>query len=140
MRTNKIAEIKQLFPNVSGSRFTIAMFYKFFIGDLVPPDVEKMIYLDSDIIVNLDIAELWKINLGDKIFATVPEIANYESAEIMNYKPLCRNNLVDVEDYFNAGVLLMNLKTLRTEDKIILDGIKFRGTKPNYKFFDQTII
>ena len=47
--------------------------------------------------------------------------------------------IVREEDYFNAGVFLMNLKRLRGEEEKILDGMKFRGEHPEFWMFDQCI-
>lgn len=37
-------------------------------------DVEKVIYLDSDLIVNLDISTLWNINIKNYILGAVLDI------------------------------------------------------------------
>ena len=48
---DRIAEIKRLFPAANQTRYSIAMFYRFLILKVFPPEVEKVIYLDSDIIL-----------------------------------------------------------------------------------------
>ena len=137
-------EIKQLYidlPQIATVRHTIAMFYRFFVGKLISADVEKMIYLDSDIVVNLDIAELWQIELGEKIFGVIPEIANYKSpARILEIHPTCRDGIVKVEDCFNSGVLLMNLNAFRNERETLSAGIKFIGKNLQYVYLDQDIL
>ena len=134
---DKINEIEKLFPTASKTIFSIAMFYRFFIPDLLPKNLEKAIYLDSDIIVNLDIAELWRTELGDKVLGVVPEVFNKVNAPAAF--TLVADGLVEPEDYFNAGVLLMNLKLLRTEDTL-QSGIKFAAENPRYQFYmDQDI-
>ena len=53
---------------------------------------------------------------------------------------LCSEGVVKSEDYFNTGVLLMNLKALRGEEEKIMRGVKFRGDNPQHKFFEQTVL
>ena len=48
--------------------------YRLLIPQVLTSDIETVIYLDSDIIVNLDINELWRINLEDKPLGAIPEI------------------------------------------------------------------
>ena len=42
---------------------SIATYYRLFITDVIPNDIEKIIYLDCDIIVNKDISELWEYDI-----------------------------------------------------------------------------
>ena len=136
---DKIAELIRLIPYIGKTRVTTGACYTLFIPQIIPPDIEKIIYLDGDVIVNLDINELWQIDLDDKPLGAVTELVNgMNSASSF---PLCRNDFVKGEDYFNSGVLLMNLKTLRTEEDLIMHAIKFVGENPIYfKFFDQDIL
>ena len=46
--------------------------YRFLIAQILPSDIDKVIYEDADIIVNLDIEELWRINLAGRPLAAVP--------------------------------------------------------------------
>ena len=135
---DRIEKIYQSFPRIDKRRFSIATFYRFFIPVVFPNDIEKAIYLDSDIIVNIDINEFWKIELGDKVLGVVPE--NTLGAKSQN-QPLCLAGYVKGEDYFNAGVLLMNLTLLREKEATIIGGIKFLSENPQYeKYLDQDVL
>lgn len=71
---------------------------------------DKVIYLDSDIIVNCEISELYNINILDYYAAGVKAIAFDNKHH--------RNRLgIDTSKYFNAGVMLLNVS------KIIHDNI-----------------
>ena len=106
---------------------------------IISSDIKKVIYFDSDIIVNLDINELWKVELGDKILAAVPENAN-KSIDAKKFFPMCREGIVKGDDYFNSGVLLMNLEKLRAEENLIHEGLIFRIEHTHYRNFDQDIL
>ena len=134
---DKIAEIAEFFPDANKTRYSIAMFYRLFIPQLLPSNIEKAIYLDSDIIVNFDINEFWNIKLGDKPLAAVPVMLNFGYVDNL----LCEDNLVKFEDYFNSGVLMMNLKVFRAEEEKLMQGIRFISEHPRYSgHLDQDIL
>ena len=90
---------------------------------LILPDVlnlDKIIYLDCDIVVNVDITELWDIDLENKAVAAVLDFPSRAFLK-NNHKISWRNALlwktmdINFDSYFNAGVLVMNLKKIREE-------------------------
>ena len=122
------------------THFSVAMFYRFFIPQLFPQDIEKVIYLDSDVIVNLDIKKLWQNKMINEPLGVVPEVFNGIRPEKSSVCLCCRDGFVAPEDYFNSGVLLMNLTVLRNEKDTLLKGIEFRASHPEYKLYDQEIL
>ena len=138
----KLNEIKRLAPKVIKSSFTVATMYRLLIPQILPPKIEKVIYLDSDIVVNLNIAELWRIELDDKPLAAADEVRadffEHKTNAAFNY--LVKIGSVDYNDYFNAGVLLMNLDALRTDEDRIMSGVKFYGEHPQLNYFDQDVL
>ena len=46
---------------------SIASFFRLFIADFVPKEVEKIIYLDADLIINTDLHELYNIDIKKTI-------------------------------------------------------------------------
>lgn len=136
---DELAKIEECFPKVKESHFSIAMFYRFFIPTLLlPHEIEKAIYLDSDIIVNLDIAELWQVELANKPLGVVPEIDN--GTPVREVCLLVRDAVISEEIYFNTGTLLMNLKVLQNQKIIILAGMKFVSEYPNSVCLDQDVL
>ena len=135
-------EIKRLVPNVAGTRYSIATFYRFLIPQLFSADIEKIIYLDSDIVVNLDLAELWRIDLGEKPLAAAPEavINHLDHPFHAKTKFLLVKGLVAYEDYFCAGVLLVNLNFLRGDVKNLAHGLEFLNSNPEMANFDQDVL
>ena len=131
--------IKQIFKNeLTRDGFFIGKLYRLLTPKIFADDVEKIIYLDSDIIVNLDIAELWQIPLDDKPLAAVTEKSlGAQPAWLL----LVWDGIVDFENYFNSGVLVMNLKQIRQNEMPNLKaGIKFRGENSRYEYYDQDIL
>ncbi len=135
---DRIAEFQRSVSNREKFEIlTIASMYRLLIVDIILQN--KIIYIDSDVIVNLDIKKLWQIDLGDKILAAVSE---QESSQLIskNYLPLCIDGFVNGEDYFNAGILVMNLQQLRNESANINRGLKIVAENPRYDNLDQDIL
>lgn len=119
---DKIKEIERLCSRVVRTRFSIGAYYRFFIPNILPSDIEKLIYMDSDVIVNLDIDELWRNDLEEKVLGVIPF-----------YRQTLNPN-EPVREGFNSGVLLLNIPALRAEEKTIYDEIASSGAD------DQTIL
>ncbi len=140
--SDKLDEFIKYVPNVKSSHLSVGTIYRFLLPQILSPEIKKLIYLDADIIVTLDLNELWQIDLGEKILAAVPEILSYETRESMNYAfMLCAEGLVAPEDYFNGGVLLINPNLFRAEENAIKEGLRFHFQNPKYQqYFDQDIL
>lgn len=90
--------------------YSQSTYYRLFIPELFP-ELDKALYLDSDLLLLEDAAQLYDIPLGehlvaaapDGIIGTVPDLALYAGNRLG----------VEPEEYFNAGVLLMNLEKMR---------------------------
>ena len=142
---NELEKFSRRNPLMKSSWLTIGTFYKFLIMYVLPKEIEKVIYLDADIVVNLDITELWQFNLSARPLGAVPVYLQDKNesdglGRVLNDFDLVRFGFVRAEDYFNSGVLVMNLKRLRGEEEKILDGMKFQGTHPEIQMFgDQCI-
>lgn len=74
-------------------------------------DLNKVIYLDSDVIVALDIKNLWLEQLNKSCLCAVIDGESYRMGMRLNnfYKKLP----IKSNQYFNAGVLVMNLEKIR---------------------------
>ncbi|MDR1819936.1 MAG: glycosyltransferase family 8 protein [Methanobrevibacter sp.] len=109
----------------------MAMFGRIFVGSLIPDNVDRVLYLDCDLIVNSNVSALFDIDLG----------VNYVGAVLDRITNIVSMNLSLSNVYFNSGVLLINLGKWR-EDKLekkILSEIK-RQVLNNSRFYDQPIL
>ncbi len=90
--------------------FTLTIYFRLFIPAMFP-QYDKAIYIDSDVVVPGDLAELYDLELGDNLIAACPDHSVVEVPELARYM----ENAVGVGryHYVNSGVLLMNLKALR---------------------------
>lgn len=115
---DSIEEITNLFPKINKNILNKSAFYKFLIPYCLSTDLDKVIFFESKIIVNMDVTNLWN-ELGDKMLGVFP---------------VTDTNPVKVEDYLASSVLLMNLKVLRTQKEylnssVLLMHLKISSTR-----------
>ena len=121
------------------SRFSAGTFYRLMMEKKLfkTENVSKIIYLDSDTVVNLDIAELWKYSMDNYTIAAVPEIQATNGYMIKN-KYLLNTEKVKADDYFCAGVLIINLD--RIDENFFYESVKWLAENPKCECFDQDIL
>ena len=125
---NRIIMLKRTFPNIEirfhevdlkdfknakpNPRIPIVAYYRLIAANVV--NAKKAIYLDADLIVNMDIKELYDIDIGQYYIAGVRDL----------YPIMCPNfalwyadnyNVKSFSDYINSGVMLMNLELIRKD-------------------------
>lgn len=86
-------------------------YFRLFLPELYP-QYDKVLYLDSDIVIRSDIADLYNIDIGDNLIAATPDGA-VQSTEIFQEYVEKVVGVADYNNYFNAGILVMNLDELR---------------------------
>lgn len=89
-----------------GGHFSIETYYRIYAQYLLPQSVERILWLDADVIVKDSIAEFYKTDFRGKCL-----IACENESEI-NGDNIKRLGLKR-KQYFNAGVILMNLSVMR---------------------------
>lgn len=104
--------------------YDVSIMLRLFMGEMLPPSVDKVLYLDCDTIVLQSLKGLWSRRLGTHILEAVMEPTIY---------PEVRRS-IDLEPchaYYNSGVLLVNLARWRAEgvQERLLDFWKSRGGK-----------
>ena len=90
--------------------YTMTTYYRLLIPDAFFY-IDKAIYLDCDIVVLDDLSKLFKYDLGNNMLGAVPDASVQIVPEFITY--VNKSLKIEKENYFNAGVLLMNLKKMR---------------------------
>ena len=92
--------------------YTCTTYFRVFIAEMFP-QYDKALYLDCDTVILGDISELYNYDLGDNLIGGAP-CEGVNSFEV--YKNYVRElGGVNPDTFFNAGVILMNLKAFREE-------------------------
>lgn len=110
------------------SHISMSTCSRYFIPKLDLP-YEKGIYLDCDVIVLGDIKELYDIDIGDSYLAGADDFSRDANAKRFN-----------LDRYFNAGVLLLNIKKMRDEN---LSAVFVKTSIENngkFKYVDQDVL
>ncbi|MDD3704587.1 MAG: glycosyltransferase family 8 protein [Clostridiaceae bacterium] len=99
------------------------MYYRLLAFKFMPPEVDKLLYLDPDILIINNIKELYNTDLTGYLFA-----AAYHDRGSVNKINKIRLKPYDIEAYYNSGVLLFNLNHQR---KIINENDIFDFVREN---------
>lgn len=89
------------------------MWYRVFLPKLVP-DEPKVLYLDCDTLIVDCLDPLWETVIEDKAIAAVTNPIGTTKNGETPWPLVC--GLSNSEDYFNSGVMLMNLDYFRAHD------------------------
>lgn len=101
------------------------VYYRIFAKDFLPEDIDRILYLDSDMIIKGSLEELYTKDFENNYFVATTNIHN----PFFRWFILTKNGAKKGSVYANTGVLLMNLHLLRKEQKIdeVLSYIKKRN-------------
>jgi lipopolysaccharide biosynthesis glycosyltransferase len=120
---------------------TLETYYRFLLVDLFQ-DYERILYLDCDMIVNSDVSDLFFTDLEGYYIAAVrdydfiagcKEIPAFYKSKILDYV-----NVENVSDYFQAGVILFNLKEIRKD--FSADDLFQTALERNWYYVDQDVL
>ncbi len=92
------------------AHYTIDTWTRLWVEEFFPPEVDRVLYLDGDIVVLGDISPLWNADLGGALLGTVDIPGAQRGVTHLEMR---------AEDgYFNAGVLLIDLHQWRASRAI----------------------
>ena len=92
------------------SRYPREIYYRIFASRFLPQSIDRVLYLDPDIIINGRVDKVYNMDLEDYYFAAASHTGSFVRA--ING---IRLDMEEKAPYINSGVMLMNLKRLRAE-------------------------
>lgn len=100
-------------------------YYRLCAAQLLPPNIDKCLYLDCDMIIDGSLDELWNTDINNHSAAVVSDVW-YQRKDIyerLQYDPSL--------NYFNSGMLLINLKYWRQNNlqKKFFDYVRLHGDR-----------
>lgn len=109
----KINDITTKLTNGLRDYYSNSIYYRIFIPSLFP-EFKKALYLDADIIVVDDISKLYFEELGENLLGAITD-------DVVNANESFKQYAISVlgikpENYFNSGILVMNLEKFRKEN------------------------
>lgn len=116
----------------SVNTWTWGSMYRLLLPSLL--DVSKVIYLDCDVLVNLDIQELWNIDLNGYYLAAARDKGAVGLTDILS--PLGLNP----DTYFNSGVIIFELNNIRQNSEWYMKMQDFLRQYPSTTLPDQDVL
>lgn len=106
--------------------YTKEMYYRLLAFRFLPQDLERILYIDPDILVINPIRELYNTDIKDYLYAA----AYHDFITVRKVNKL-RLNPYKIDAYFNSGVLLMNLELQRQliDEQSIYDFVEKNRSK-----------
>lgn len=113
--------------------YTESSVLRLFILDFFP-HLDKILYLDTDIVVRVDIAEIWKQNIDG--FDLAGRLGTLPFVRREHYR---RRN-INHTNYFNSGVILFNLNEIRSKKISSSDLFECLKMNPDFGWPDQDVL
>lgn len=136
--SSRYEEYKNLFTR---GHFAIETYFRLFIQDIMV-DYDKVLYLDGDMIVKHDIAELYETDVTDHLLAAA---LDPDTAGLYNgFEPQKKNYMDTIlkiknpYEYFQAGVILFNLNEMRKTLKV--DDLLEFASSYDWELLDQDVL
>jgi lipopolysaccharide biosynthesis glycosyltransferase len=111
--------------------FSIGTLFRLLIPEVL--FLDKAIYLDCDVVVNMDIRELWEISVDDCALAGVLDRPADKPYRWISPKAFRLKRMgCDPAAYINAGVLSMNLSRMRKEYNLVQESVPWFSRHKHY--------
>ena len=133
-------EFDYFFPNLDGAHVSEATYYRLFIDKYLPDEINSILYVDADVLCIKNYENEFNKLMFDLIDSEKIIAVRNNPFEDVRERKLLMQKLKLKHEYFNAGVMFVDLKKWR-ENKIrnkllnILD-----SEKENIKFWDQDVL
>lgn len=121
-----------------GRHYSIEIYNRLLAQDLLPQSLDRILYLDVDLVVRGDLSSFYQQELAEETYLVACVDWNYQSEVMQAHK--ANLGLPASHRYFNSGVLLLDLAKLR--ENVTAQDV-FAVTKelaPKMKFPDQDIL
>lgn len=92
-------------------QFSEEIFLRLLAYQFLPLEVERVLWLDSDMIILNDLSELYKHKFDNRMMIVCEDIGCNEVGVMEKRRKRLEN--MEINKYFNSGMLLMNLKKMR---------------------------
>lgn len=91
-------------------RYPHTIYYRLLAHKYLPADIDKILYLDADLLCINDITPLYNMDISEYLYGACSHSRLTNVTEVVNRVRL-KNE--DADAYYNSGVLLMNLRKIR---------------------------
>lgn len=118
-------------------RMPVSTYDKLTVAECLPADIGKVIWLDCDMLVLADLAELWDTPLGDAHLLAVRDALVPKVSSRFGISAFKEIGLDSSTPYFNAGLMVIDLPRWR-ESKVAKEALDYlRRYQTQVFFWDQ---
>ena len=94
------------------TKWPLESYYRLMLQDILPEEVERILYLDVDVVVNNSLYEVYNTDFeGNDICACAEFFSEIGFSDIRD--EIFKEYIKEGFTYFNSGVLLMNIRLMR---------------------------
>lgn len=112
---------------------TEASYYRLALPNVLPVEIERVLFLDCDMCINGDLSYLWELDLKDHFIAAVESPDDPEGDR--QRLALSKEDL-----YFNAGMMVMDLQKLRRFDLLQQANDFLQNHRDRIRWWDQDVL
>ena len=138
VKVSKYFDVSKLFVD---QHLSVETYFRLIIPELMP-GYSKILYLDCDMVVDDDVAKLYNMDMGDALIGAAKDIDVAGQINLKQNKwdeyAVKKLGLDSPYDYFQAGVLILNLDEIRkvtTSDELIK-----LATENDFRCHDQDVL
>jgi len=143
---NEIIETHSIVPNQAAlnslphhSTFPAEAAFPLLLGDLLPRSLEKVLFLDPDVLVLDDVGKIWETDLAGHIVGAVIDQAIPFASSPRGLNDRHADGISDNAPYFNAGVLLIDLVRWRAQN-VAAETRRYLETHHDVDFYHQAAL
>lgn len=121
----------RLSVDINVQMWSLSAFSRLFVSEVITEPIDRLLYLDCDIMVTNSISDLYNCDLN-----------NYWAAGVQDCLSIFKRSagFKDCDKYFNSGVLLLNEKQIRKDGVERMFAKYICDLKGNVPYADQTVI
>ena len=134
LSAQQLNEVRSIYQDISKPVFHEIVLYRLFVADILPESLNSVLFLDTDILVRGDISDLADLFFNDDIaLYAVPDEFRMLDYHRIHCSPLSH-------DYFNAGVMFINLSYWR-KNSVRKNCFNYLSEdKDSFFFLDQDLL
>lgn len=109
LHTYDISNLREMLQVDVPDTIAMSSYARLFIADLLPTDIDRVLYLDCDVVAADDLTALWQTDMKGAWVAGVLDV-------LYGDEPKTAVGMAPTAPYLNAGILLINLAAWREQD------------------------
>ena len=114
--------------------WTLEAYFRLLLQDILPEDVDRLLYIDVDTIVNHSLEEMYDTNFEGSMLCACPDLYAKEFPDFRN--EIFKEQIKQGFTYFNSGVLLLNIAAMREKYSVqdylrVAEKLNFKLSAPD---------